>query len=67
MRLIRIMTALLAILVVVSACSTDTTPEETTVLLCSEADSADNVDADGDGYTPCQGDCDDNDPNASPG
>jgi len=31
-------------------------------LACSEADSADNQDADGDGYSPCEGDCDDSDP-----
>ncbi|MEM8705883.1 MAG: hypothetical protein AAGE98_05455 [Actinomycetota bacterium] len=34
---------------------------------CSDPDSADNLDTDGDGYTPCQGDCDDADPNAYPG
>ena len=35
-------------------------------LLCSDPASADNLDTDADGFTPCQGDCDDADPNAHP-
>lgn len=34
---------------------------EDVVLVCSDPDSPDNVDGDGDGYTPCDGDCDDED------
>ncbi len=51
-----------------AACGDDTDENpppgsgEGVVLMCSDAASADNQDGDGDGYTPCDGDCDDTDP-----
>lgn len=56
--------ALLTALLLLGACGGGVSNEAT--LLCSDEASADNIDADGDGFTPCQGDCDDDDPNAHP-
>ena len=45
------------------ACGSDA---EAVTIQCSDAASADNQDRNGDGFSACQGDCDDNDPHASP-
>ena len=55
---------LLAALLALGACGGGVSNEAT--LLCSDPASADNLDTDGDGFTPCLGDCDDADPNAHP-
>lgn len=48
------------------ACS-DSEDTSSTVLQCSDPASDDHLDLDNDGYSPCEGDCDDDDANASPG
>lgn len=55
---------LLALLLVLGACSGGVSNEAT--LLCSDPASDHNLDTDGDGFTPCDGDCDDADPDAHP-
>ncbi|MEM7274742.1 MAG: hypothetical protein AAF547_16780 [Actinomycetota bacterium] len=57
--------ALFAMALLLGACSGGVSNEAT--LLCSDPDSTDNLDTDDDGFTPCEGDCDDADPDAYPG
>ncbi|MCA9689591.1 MAG: hypothetical protein KC636_08265 [Myxococcales bacterium] len=42
-------------------------PGDDGTLVCSDMDSEDNLDQDGDGYSPCEGDCDDADVEFYPG
>ena len=56
---------LAAFMLVGAACGGDVSNEAT--LLCSDPASEHNLDTDDDGFTPCEGDCDDADPEAYPG
>jgi hypothetical protein len=67
MNLKTLMALMMALSVILGACGSTDDAAASVVLQCRDAESSDNLDADGDDYTPCEGDYDDNDPNASPG
>lgn len=56
---------------VFSGCGGDDPPDggrdDSPTLTCSDPAADANLDQDGDGFSPCQGDCDDADPEAFPG